>query len=719
MAAQNTSPSSRNSDSSEIHDIPIVPPRPIARKEYKEVVPDISVVSDIADNGSKQNFQRDDPRPHTRSKYFQLQSELKSDMLAKSNLLLSTPDNLLHRNINHTSYEQQLEIDSGVAKRIKDITKRTNTILDHNTILPVKIYFNPACPSCITNCTGLTNKGHNGIQHVLPKNSSSVLLAVDSEQSDKDLGCKSEDGDIISNKTCCKHIESNVTANSSHNCIIYNHTQLPCASNSKEPEMLQVMDIPDCCCSKVQNSKLKKSLPKCERHTSSDSGLGESKKSEETSEKEMVDKNAIKNRNILCPTCWKKTTCTCNFSSKKYNANSLKQSDESVQITEKFFGSTNLHASSDELSSIWEYLKQQDEKIDLIHKKVSNFLSQHESCCLAHPEEENMPKATESDIPYILNILEVHSDKIRELQDQINTLKSNEQKSFANNNKVDESILNQAQTINCADVETCNEDIHVPCSHNVICHEQRQKVTQTSTSTMTSFAIENNDKLVYHKQLTVVADVKREKKDSSSLQKEHDSPTTVNANSHKRKSHKLKCSPRLKGKTNASSNSSSDAPDYNDNQVLKTSYKSERKSKRASTGNKVPDERHVNDSTMKDNNVKERKNSPALKTDALKSHSRSSKQKQKNNTSAKVVDMAILRDSGSKKMTRQISTSSSSTNSDYDSPKQRQIEFDSEQDESTTKSKYGLSSKYLSIATKTYLDKFQLYLDKNNRTESS
>ncbi|GBN53182.1 hypothetical protein AVEN_176827-1, partial [Araneus ventricosus] len=49
---------------------------------------------------------------------------------------------------------------------------------------------------------------------------------------------------------------------------------------------------------------------------------------------------------------------------------------------------------------------------------------------------------------------------------------------------------------------------------------------------------------------------------------------------------------------------------------------------------------------MKDNDVEEKNNSPALKTAALKSNSRSSKEKLRNSTSPKIVDTATVRDLG-------------------------------------------------------------------------
>ncbi|GBN87196.1 hypothetical protein AVEN_209353-1 [Araneus ventricosus] len=527
MASRNTSLSSKSSDYSEIDDLPIVPPQPVPQKECKEIVPDISMVSDIVDNGSP---------------------------------LLPTPNNFLHANINHTSYQQRGN-KSCISKTGMDITEITNAILDRNAGIPVMTYLNPGCQSCIINHAVMTNKGYNG-QYALPKTSASILLPVGNEQSDKEMRFKSVDGEVNSNKTCHKHIELNVTASSNRKSIACNHAQLSCPLNSNEPERFQTEDIPNHYCSKDQHSKLRKSLSKYERPVSSDSRLGESRKSEETCEKETVDKNKLKDMHIMCPACFRKP-CTCNFSAKEYNANP--------------------NASSDALSSIWEYLKQQDEKIDSINEKVLNFLSQHASCLIDQPSKGNeFSNATESDIPYILNILEVHSDKIREIQDQINLLKSSEHiSSPANNNKIDESILNQAQTINCVNTETCKEEIHCPHSHNAVCCEQKQKITKTSTSTMTSLVIETNDKFVYHKQKTVVSGM-REKKESSCLPNEHDSPTmkkhldgeNVNSNSQKRKSHKLNnCSPSLKCKQNLSSNSSSDVPDPNDNQVFKISLK--------------------------------------------------------------------------------------------------------------------------------------------------
>ncbi|GBN67638.1 hypothetical protein AVEN_76609-1 [Araneus ventricosus] len=78
----------------------------------------------------------------------------------------------------------------------------------------------------------------------------------------------------------------------------------------------------------------------------------------------------------------------------------------------------------------------------------------------------------------------------------------------------------------------------------------------------------------------------REKKESSCLPNEHDSPTmkkhlrweNVKFNSQKRKSHKL--NNLFPNKTSKIYHliSSSDVPDPNDNQVFKTSLKSEKKS---------------------------------------------------------------------------------------------------------------------------------------------
>ncbi|CAL1282901.1 unnamed protein product [Larinioides sclopetarius] len=646
-----------------------------------------------------------------------------SDIVENKSPLLPTTDNILHGKTNHTSYKQQGGNKSCTSNTGRGINERTNAIFDSNAGLPFMTYLNPDCQSCIINTAIMSNKGCIG-QYVLPKASASILLPIGNEQYDKEMRFKSGDGEINSNKTCHKHIELNVTANSNSKSIACNHAQLSSPLNSNGPETFQTKDILNCYCSKNEHSKLRKSLSKCERPASSDSRLGEPRKFEETSEKETIDRNKFKDMNIMCPSCFKKPCackpCTCNFSSKEYNANPP--------------------ASSDVLSNIWEYLRQQDQKIDLIHEKVSSFLSQHASCLTVKSSQGNEFSATESDIPYILNILEVHSDKIRELQDQIDLLKSSEHISSAND-KIDGSVLNQAQTINYVNTETYNEDIHCPYSH-IVYHKQRQKVT-TSTSTMTSFTTEKNDKLVYHKQRTMVSSM-GEKKDSLCLPNEHDSPTTkkhldeenVKSNSQKRKSHKLNnCSPSLKLKKNVSSNSSSDAPDLDDNQVFKTSHKSEKKSKRVSTRNKVTNKsvepedqpyptklknvlKNANDPVMKDNNVEEKKNSPTLKTAALKANSQPFKQRPRNSKSPNKIDTDTIKDLGNKKVIHQISASSSSTDTEYKSTKQKQKTFDkteldsedtdSDSEESTTVSKYGLSSKNLSKATKRYLDTYGL-----------
>ncbi|GIX83140.1 uncharacterized protein CDAR_237691 [Caerostris darwini] len=724
----NDSPKQKSPNSSDVHDIPIIPPHPAPRKEYKEIIPDISVVSDIADSGSHVgNFQNKYLGQRIQSQFFQVKPGQISKPLYLQNNLAPLTD-IVYKNM-QCSYEQNYRINSDISipKASCHFTDRIDLVSNNNELPSTKNCFHPGCQCCQTviNQTASEKCDDQHVSHKSKSRHAYVPLNLIQEQYENDLKCPMDNSQCHLHKRNCERSERNKFLNSNHYPTFENHACYPSKFNSDEPsEMMCAKKMYDCHCSSNHSLDSSKTKSKHEDHVCFDSNTDKRKKAE-NNKNEEVGKDFFED-DILCKNC-KNETCLCRSeiktlkSTNNYTNYALTEenSPKNKKITIPY----------DELSNIWEYIKGQDERINLLNEQISEVLAQR-NC---HSSEKNeLSKETESDIPYILNILEVHSDRIRELQQQINLLQQSVDKLLHLQNNKDNEYMNQVQTSNCIKKDICNEGTEqIKCNSNVVCHEQT-KVTQTSTSTMTSLALENNEKLVYHKQLTVVTDFTKHKKEISDkhLSPKHSSPTfktcingkDIIPSSQERKSHRLsKNSQCLKPKTKkTTSNSTSEIPNSNDNQVLKSSHR--RKTRQDMETKELIDQKQIN---FDSDDV----SSPYRKKEP-RSQSRPSRPKLRSHTSPKRVDTSIK---GSRKhgtVIQKSASSSASTDSehmqeishrelDHYSDQQNEVYHNNDRfEESATISRYGLSSPNLSVATQRYLENYGLVRDRKDKTSS-
>ncbi|GIX86770.1 uncharacterized protein CEXT_531641 [Caerostris extrusa] len=697
----NDSPKQKSPNSSDVHDIPIIPPHPAPRKEYKEIIPDISVVSDIADIGSHvENFQNKYPSQRIQSQFFQVKPGRISKSLYLQNDLAPLTD-IAYKNM-QCFYEQNYRINSDIS-----IPKTTGHFMDridlvsNNNILPsTKNCFHTGCQCCQTVINQTLSEKCND-QHVSHKSKSRhayVPLNLIQEQYENDLKCPMDNSQCHLHKRNCECSEPNKFLNSNHYLTFEDHACCPSKFNSDEPsEMVCTKKMHVCHCSSNHSLDSSETKSKHEDHVCFDSNTDKRKKTE-NHKTEEVGKDFFK-VDILCKNC-KNETCICKSEIKTLK--STKNDTNYVLTEENSPKNKKIAIPYDELSNMWEYIKGQDERINLLNEQISEVLAQR-NC---HSSEKNeLSKETESDIPYILNILEVHSDRIRELQQQINLLQESVDKlSHLQNNK-DNEYMNQVQTSNCIKKDICHEGTEqIKCNSNVVCHEQT-KVTQTSTSTMTSLALENNEKLVYHKQLTVVTDFTKHKKEISD---KHLSPTFENCingkdiipSSQERKSHRLsKNSQCLKPKTR---------------KLHQTKTRQDLETK------ELIDQKQIN---FDSDDV----SSPYQKKEP-RSQSRPSRPKLRSHTSPKRVDTSIK---GSRKhgtVIQKSSSSSTSTDSghmqeishrklDHYNDQQNEVYHNNDRfEESATISRYGLSSPNLSVATQRYLENYGLVRDRKDKT---
>ncbi|GFQ79438.1 uncharacterized protein TNCT_101882 [Trichonephila clavata] len=738
--------SQRSPNTSYVHDIPIVPHQPAVYKEYKEIVPDISVVSDIVDNESPaENFRGASQEVPKLSKYF-LQGELTSETLPLNKSSLLRRNIYTEKHVQHTSCEHNLGINSCFSKP-KPTFDSANKIEDYLLL--------SKHPSCQCHAMNEIASERWNEQFSLPH---SKCICISSPRTsnegkiERELNCSIQNGECLLNKKECKYSETFEKLNP---CTDHNSTFKDNGHFSSEiiPNLplTCTQKIQDCCCSKKQSLKSNRNCCEHEKHVSFDIELRKT----DNPEKKQESKISYSNSDTTSRNC-KKKNCQCQSKTKKLNLNSSKNAADSSTSDEHASENEKVSVSTNELLNIWEYIKQQDEKINSLQEQVK-ILTENSSC--GHKfsiEEIDSSNTMESDVPYILNILEVHGDKIQELQNQISSLSIIDMKSSDISNN--ENMFKEVQSRNSENKNTCSENAEQAKAStfvtNTVCCEQVQ-VTKTSASTMTSLTFENNDKLVYHKQFTVVTDLKHTKEmpagcevreGKASVRKNHLNKKGLVSSSRKKKDHNSeKHSPNLKlnAKKQVTSSSSSDIPTSNDVQELRTPLQCKKDSSPRVLKKK---EKHVNERILDNDQDRHKKRSPGQKT-TPKSQLRHSKQKQRQHTYPKLVDTPVAKIS--KKQTVQHKSSSSSntsTDSIYQSPEHKQIVLkdreseqsgDSDQyepqkflsrteldddnhtfEESATISRYGLSSPNLSVATQRYLENYGLVHDKNNPTKS-
>ncbi|GFT04214.1 uncharacterized protein NPIL_64431 [Nephila pilipes] len=766
LSLSNGLSSQKSPDTSYIHDIPLVPPQPVIYKEYKEMVPDISVASDITDNGSQaENLKSTYQEVPRLSKYF-FQTGLTSETVPQNKSSLFKRNSYPNKCLYHSSSEQNLGINSSF--KPEQTFGATNKNEDY--------FLQSKHSSCQYHAMNQIAFERCNEQFSSPKNKlfyGSSLRTLNDEQTEKELKCTLQNAECILHEKECKCLETFEDINPCLDPALKDNDHLSCVVIPNKP-LSCTQKVQDCCCSNKQCLKSNNNYCGHEKHVTFDEDLRET----ENNKKRRVNKISYSNSDSPSRNC-KNENCQCKSKIKLNLNSSTKYVDSSS--SEEYTENEKTCVSTHELLNIWKYIKQQDEKINSLQEEIKTLTQNLSHCHKSSVEEIESPSATESDVPFILNILDVHGEKIQELQSQISSLSLIDMKSsYIQNSEINNDMLKDVQSKNCRKKDTCCEGteeikagIFVP---NATCHEQMQ-VTKTSASTMTSLTFENSDKLVYHKKFTVVTDITKHRKemlagcelreDEVSVRKNRLNSKGVVSNSRKKKDRNLeKCSPNLKLETNkhVTTSSSTDVPTFSDLQELKTPDQcendtslhveeknelqtSEEKEKTypASFKNVL---KHVNELILDNDQDRHKKKSPVQKT-VPKSQSRHSRQKQIQHTSPILVDRPTAKTSKNKKQTVPRKSSSSNTSSDsvYQSPELKhhvhndtesehsedsdqyepqqyalngtELEVDNKFEESATISRYGLSSPNLSLATQRYLENYGLVRDKKNFTKSA
>ncbi|GFV88361.1 mariner Mos1 transposase [Trichonephila clavipes] len=565
--------SQRSPNTSYVHDIPIVPHQPATYKEYKEIVPDISVVSDIVDNESPaENFRSASQEVPKLSKYF-LHGELTSETLPLNKSSLLRRNIYTEKHVQHTACEHNLGI-SSCSSQSKQTFDAANKIEDYPLL--------SKHPSCQCHAMNEIASERLNEQFSLPQRKSICLCSPRTSiegKIERELNCSTQNGECLLNKKECKYSETFEKLNpcTDHNSPFKDNGHFSSEMIPNLP-LTCTQKIQNCCCSKKQCLKSNRNSCEHEKHVSFDIELQKT----DNPEKRQESKVSYSNSDATSRNC-KKKNCQCQSKTKKLYLNSSKNAADSSTSDEHASENEKVSVSTNELLNIWEYIKQQDEKINFLQEQVKT-LTENSSC--GHKfsiEEIDSPNAMESDVPYILNILEVHGDKIQELQSQISSLSIIDTKSSDISNN--ENMFKEVPSQNCENKNTCPENAEQTeastFATNTVCCEQVQ-VTKTSASTMTSLTFENNDKLVYHKQFTVVTDLKHTKEmpagselreGKASVRKNHLNKKGLVSNSRKKKDHNSeKRTPNLKSEATkqVTSSSSSDIPTSSDVQELRT-----------------------------------------------------------------------------------------------------------------------------------------------------